>query len=286
MDCKFANSMNIAGFLLSKGINPHRTVGNNFWYCSPVRKEEHPSFKIDREKNLWYDFGTATGGTLIDLVCRMYSVDVPGALLILSGVNSGSAFSVSDRRKSPEPAAGIKLVQVGQLKSPVLHHYLVRRNINPYFATGYCMEVTYQAGQSEKPNFAIGFKNDRGGYELRNRYTKLSTSPKDITTLKGKNGSAVNIFEGFMDFLSALSYFKTKRPGCDTIILNGVGFVKRILDRLPGYSRINLYLDNDRAGVETADRILQIRPDAINRSQIIYPGFKDFNDFLTLTPRK
>ena len=142
------------------------------------------------------------------------------------------------------------------------------------------MEATYQVGAKEWNNFAIGFKNDSGGYELRNRIAKLSTSPKDITTIEGKNRSALNVFEGFMDFLSALTYFKTDRSGCDTIVLNGAGFVKRILDRLPGYHTINLFLDNDKAGLEAAAQIQQIRPDAINRSQNIYPDCKDFNDFL------
>ena len=92
--------------------------------------------------------------------------------------------------------------------------------------------------------------------------------------------SRLNVFEGFMDFLSALTSFKTDRSGCDTIILNGVGFVKRILDRLPDYHTINLFLDNDKAGLEAAAQIQLIRPDTINRSQNIYPDCKDFNDFL------
>jgi DNA primase len=90
----------------------------------------------------------------------------------------------------------------------------------------------------------------------------------------------VNLFEGFMDFLTALTYFKTARAGCDTIVLNGVGFVDKFIELHPNYSRINLYLDNDTAGKEAARRILELRPDAVNRSQIIYPKHKDFNDFL------
>ena len=98
MDCKFANEINIAGFLLSRGINPNKTVGNSFWYCSPIRNEHTPSFKVNRDKNLWYDFGTATGGSLIDLVCQMYHVGVPGALLILSGVTVADRISFIDQR--------------------------------------------------------------------------------------------------------------------------------------------------------------------------------------------
>ncbi len=280
MDCKSANEINIAGFLMSKGINPNKTVGNSFWYCSPIRNERSPSFKVNRDKNIWYDFGTNNGGSLIDLVCRMYHVEVPGALLILSGVSVADRISFIDRRVDISPPARIRIMQIDSLKNKALLQYLINRKINPLFTSRYSAEVTYQVGSNVKSFFAIGFKNDQGGYELRNKYIKLSTSPKDITTIEGRNHLAVNIFEGFMDFLSALTYFKTDRSGCDTIVLNGVGFVKRILDRLPGYQTINLFLDNDKAGLETADQIQLIRPDAINRSMIIYPDFKDFNDFL------
>jgi len=63
-------------------------------------------------------------------------------------------------------------------------------------------------------------------------------------------------------------------------VLNGVGFIQKFIDRLPRYARINLFLDNDRAGQEASDRIAELRPDAVNRSQILYPGFKDYNEFL------
>jgi len=280
MDCKFANEINIAGFLLSKGINPNKTIGNSFWYCSPIRNEHTPSFKVNRDKNLWYDFGTATGGSLIDLVCQMYHVGVPGALLILSGVKPADRISFIDQRVDVTPPVRIEIKHIQPLKNRALFGYLTFRSINPQFASRYAVEATYQVGNKERNNFAIGFKNDSGGYELRNKYDKLSTSPKDITTIEGKNRSAVNVFEGYMDFLSALTYFKTDRSGCDTIVLNGVGFVKRILDRLPGYHTINLFLDNDKAGLDAAAQIQLIRPDALNRSQNIYPDCKDFNDFL------
>ena len=280
MDCKFANEISIAGFLTSRGINPNKTIGNCFWYCSPIRNEHTPSFKVNRDKNLWYDFGTATGGSLIDLVCQMYHVGVPGALLILSGVTVADRISFIDQRVDVTPPVRIEIKHVQPLKNRALFQYLILRRINPLFASRYAVEATYQVGAKEWNNFAIGFKNDCGGYELRNRIAKLSTSPKDITTIEGKNRSALNVFEGFMDFLSALTYFKTDRSGCDTIVLNGAGFVKRILDRLPGYHTINLFLDNDKAGLEAAAQIQLIRPDTINRSQNIYPDCKDFNDFL------
>jgi hypothetical protein len=91
------------------------------------------------------------------------------------------------------------------------------------------------------------------------------------------------VFEGFMDLVSALTYFKTDRQKCDVVVLNGVGLVKDFLQVMGSYSKINLFLDLDPAGKKTAEIILEQRPDAINRSEIIHPDFKDFNAFLTRT---
>jgi len=62
----------------------------------------------------------------------------------------------------------------------------------------------------------------------------------------------------------------------DTIKLNGV----ELIEIMPKYIKINLYLDNDKAGKETVARIQNIREDAVNRSQIIYPQYEDFNEYI------
>ncbi|KAA6304830.1 DNA primase [termite gut metagenome] len=43
-------------------------------YCSPFRKENHPSFKVDYYLNLWRDFGSGEGGSIIDLVMKMETI--------------------------------------------------------------------------------------------------------------------------------------------------------------------------------------------------------------------
>lgn len=289
MNCNQANEINIAGFLQSAGITPETAKGNSFMYCSPFRNEKTASFKVDRVKNVWFDFGTGTGGRLVDLVCQLYRVNVAGALLILSGAAiPEQSFSFQQQNDfANEPQAEIKHIQPIQNKA--LTQYLAGRKINPELAAKYCCEIYYNTYDGQvKSYFAIGFKNDAGGYELRNGIKTLkypkgfkgAISPKDITTIPGANQTAVNVFEGFLDFLSALTYFRIEQPNCSTIVLNGVGLVDRLLQVLPNYSKINLYLDNDSTGSKTAKLIQKNRPDAVNRSNRLYPDHKDFNEFL------
>ena len=289
MNAATANKMSIAGFLQSAGFTPEKANGNVFLYCSPLRNEKTASFKVDRVKNLWFDYGTWKGGSLIDLVCEMYGVDVAGALLTLSGVAiPEQSFSFQQQNEFTDGwKAEIRHLQ--PLQNIALIQYLKSRRIPASIAEKYVTEIYYKAYENQsKAYFAIGFKNDAGGYDLRNGIKTLkypkgfkgAISPKDITTIPGANQTAVNVFEGFMDFLSALTHFETDHANCNTIVLNGVGLVDRLLQVLPDYSKINLYLDNDSAGEKTAGLIQDYRPDAVNRSSRLYPEHKDFNEFI------
>jgi DNA primase len=282
MNCTNANQINIAGFLQSRGIRPNKVAGNSFWYCSPLRNEKTPSFKVDRIKNLWYDFGTSTGGGLLDLVCKIYNVDLPGALLILSGAQIEKTVLPPHEGMSEKHLQETKLeiISMQPLHNPALIQYLGQRKINHHIASLYCREAHYRTHATGKEFFALAFENNRHGYELRSKYFKGSTSPKDITTLRSKDPSGVHVFEGFMDFLSALTYADAPCTTYDTIILNGVGFTDRFMRLMPRYSNIYLFLDNDTAGKEACRRIQDLRPDAENISQRIFPQYKDFNEFL------
>ncbi|KAA6304082.1 DNA primase, partial [termite gut metagenome] len=56
------------------GIMPQRENKQQGMYCSPLRTENHPSFKVDYHLNLWRDFGSGEGGSIIDLVMKMENI--------------------------------------------------------------------------------------------------------------------------------------------------------------------------------------------------------------------
>ena len=61
----------IVEYLEKKGIRPVRKTPTYAVYRSPLREEVHPSFKVDREKNLWIDYAEGRGGSIIDLCMRL-----------------------------------------------------------------------------------------------------------------------------------------------------------------------------------------------------------------------
>ncbi|KAA6334371.1 DNA primase [termite gut metagenome] len=65
------NTISIRGYLAGKNIHPVKHYGYYGMYYSPIREDRNASFKVDFHKNLWKDFGTDEGGTLIDIVMHM-----------------------------------------------------------------------------------------------------------------------------------------------------------------------------------------------------------------------
>jgi hypothetical protein len=267
--------MNIVGFLKSQGKSPEKSNGNGLMYCSPFRNEKDASFKVDQVKNVWFDFGTGNGGRLVDLVCQMYNVNVPGALLILSGADISTQSLSFDKQEETNSSIVIKHVQ--ELQNKALLQYLKKRNIPFRIASMYLNEAYYKV--NDKQYFALAFKNDKGGYELRNEYFKGGNSPKYFTEIPGTENT-INLFEGFMDFLSSLVYFGKDRPANTTIILNSVSNFGMIEHKLIKAAKIYSYMDNDTAGQKTFTRLKEVNPNSINRSEQIHPEYKDFNEFL------
>lgn len=112
--------------------------------------------------------------------------------------------------------------------------------------------------------------------ELRNRFFKGCIPPKDIS-LK-RNGSEVcAVFEGFMDYLSAM---QMGIIASDWLVLNSVSNVEKALQVLGDYQRIECYLDNDEAGRRTFDRLRVNFGDKVVDCSSLYAGHKDLNEYL------
>lgn len=56
MDAKAINKFPIREYLAARGIHPAKDRGYYGLYHSPLREDHTPSFKVDYEQNLWYDF--------------------------------------------------------------------------------------------------------------------------------------------------------------------------------------------------------------------------------------
>lgn len=75
MTIEESKNIKLADYLHSLGYNPIKQQGNSLWYKSPLREEQEPSFKVNTDRNLWYDFGAGKGGNIIALAQELYASD-------------------------------------------------------------------------------------------------------------------------------------------------------------------------------------------------------------------
>ena len=193
----------IVDYLARSGYKPKLTKDVNYWYCSPLRSELTPSFKVNAERNQWYDFGTGDHGDIIDLVCALQHCSTAEAMRSLSRLKEtlpAESFSFGGTTPVSLQRSSMELIGIQAVKHPKLLLYLSERGLQPSDVSPLLSEVYYKV--SEKCFFALGFPNDAGGWELRNPYFKGCFAPKAISTIKGTDSHKLQLFEGFMDFLS------------------------------------------------------------------------------------
>ena len=282
----------IVDYLARSGYKPKLTKGVNYWYYSPLRSELTPSFKVNAERNQWYDFGTGDHGDIIDLVCALQHCSTAEAMRRLSalkGVRLAPSFSFGGITPLRSQAPSMELISVQAVKHPKLLLYLSERGLQPSDVSPFLSEVYYKV--SEKCFFALGFPNDAGGWELRNPYFKGCFAPKAISTIKGTDSHKLQLFEGFMDFLS----WRKLHPEvqAESIMLNSLTLLPKLIPTLHPYPLIECFLDNDKAG----DRATKQLIDAglpVKDMRACYAPYKDINEYLILaeqrkkilTPRK
>lgn len=81
MTIQEAKQIRIADYLQSLGYTPVKQQGNSLWYKSPFREETEASFKVNTDRNLWFDYGLGRGGNIITLAQELYASDYVPYLL-------------------------------------------------------------------------------------------------------------------------------------------------------------------------------------------------------------
>ena len=272
----YSNRISVRDFLARRGIQPKYERNGYGMYLSPLREERTPSFKVDYVRNLWYDFGLGEGGTLLTLVMRLERCDRYAAIRILSSGEIRQAESTSLSSGIYErPAVGgvspvlrpaavpaLRILSDAPLRHPALVGYLASRGIVLSVAAAFCREVRYEV--NGRAFFAVGFRNDAGGWELRYERFKGGSSPKHITTIDNRSDTVI-AFEGFMDFLAYLSLKHPERLRIDAAVLNSVVNLPKAIPFLSRHPVIHAFFDNDEAGRKTTSDLIRLCP----RSEVI-----------------
>ena len=279
----------IVEYLERKGIKPVRRTPSYALYCSPLREETHPSFKVDTEKNLWVDYAEGRGGSIIDLYMRLEDCTLSEAICRLGqNVSGNTAHSYSSpKRETPissnqrehVTASGTRrLTSISDTLPPHLQEYLKKeRCIDLEKATPFLKCISYEV--RGRRHEAIGFANSSGGYELRDNNTfKGTVAPKDITPIFENKAQPVYLFEGFMDFLSFLSMKGEVTNQC--LVMNSVSNVVRSIHYLNkrNITSVRAFLDNDDVGRKAVQEFVNAGF-KVEDMAVYYRDFKDLNEY-------
>ncbi|WP_375418152.1 toprim domain-containing protein [uncultured Hymenobacter sp.] len=283
------------------------SAGGNHFFISPFRPDEQtPSFVVSEHKNVWADFGMApdpgqkaAGGDVLKLVMLLTGFALPQARQVLRSWAADLA--------TPQELAGLPPVPKGRqissgrltfedvrtepLQWAALTQYLTGRGIDwglvqrSQRLLAHLQQIFYRPAGStrEKPYFGLGWKT-AAGWEVRSPKFQGTIGGKGLTWLPGREPGVV-VFEGFMDYLSALTYYKRPYFNSTVLVLNSVSLLMESLPQLLEAPVVHWFGDNDAAGERALRLLRQALPAGrVQAHNELYRGYKDFNDFLTKTP--
>lgn len=280
MNCEKAKTIQLTMILDKLGVCKIRTSGNDVWYLSPFRKEKSASFKVNTQKNVFYDFGEGFGGNALDFVVHYYNCDVADALKILNRYFNSFSFHQQPIKTSAENAYNKKsyeITSVQMLNNPLLIQYLKSRKLHLEICRKYLCEVNYQI--NDKKYFGVGFKNDKNGFEIRNKYVKLCLGKKWHTHIKN-NAESIAVFESWSDFIAMMTLYPKIENTNDFFILNSLAMLANLDVVVEKYNNIFLALDRDEAGTKVTERCMKKWEEKCTDFRYLYPKAKDVNEFL------
>ena len=280
INCETARNFSVEKALEKLGHFPKKTTEKEAWFLSPFRSETQASFKVSKTKNRWYDHGEGIGGNVIDLVCQILKCSIQDTLMFL---NDSIPINIMKQQHQWDIApinimtgANIEIIKVQEIMHPALDQYLKLRGISLAIAKRYCKEVWYKYNNTHF--FAIGLKNNKNGWELRNKIFKNSSSPKSYTYIQN-NSKQVIILEGMFDLLSLATLDDDLLKTSDILVLNSIAFIKLIEKYIGNYELVHLYLDNDNGGHLATMSLIKKYNHVIDQRHI-YKNHKDLNDLI------
>ncbi|WP_339848276.1 toprim domain-containing protein [uncultured Dokdonia sp.] len=264
----------IITFLALYGYQPKIIKNSDYWYLSPFRTENKPSFKICSKINRWYDHGEGVGGSIIDLVMRLHKIDFHSAVMKISKKNISQAQCLQSSNSKRD--LSISIVKNIRPQHPALLEYTNQRKITQEIILRHLREIHYTV--IDRNYFALGFQNNKTGWEVRNKRFKGCIGHKAITLIK-HNQRNIKVFEGFFDYLSFLELMKAESINSDFLILNSTSLVLESLNIIDRYDSVQLYLDNDKSG-KNATQVLINNCQNITNNSHLFDGYIDLNGFL------
>ncbi|NQX97529.1 MAG: toprim domain-containing protein [Flavobacteriales bacterium] len=289
-----AQKLKIIDILSSMGVQPAKQVTNpqnglQYIYNSPFRSDDHPSFVVTLNKNLYYDSGTGEGGNVknfLALCSGSHRDDIKSGLAWADniGMKPPTLFEPFERNSptsiEKKGNSTLELVGVKSLFYYPLKNYIAERGITFEIANKYLKEVVFRNTKQDVKYSAIGFKSG-GTWELRKRKFKGTLGTGKSITIFEKNTSELLLFTGFFDFLSYLQAKTLLEPPKTALVLNSDRLIQKAMQYIENHNidTVEYFKDNDDSGFQTLIDLKKSKAQIIDISKT-YAKYKDLNEWL------
>lgn len=275
MNCEeIKEKISIRSVLESFNLFPVKENRKTAFYFALDREESTPSLSVDFVKNKAFDFGTGKSYDVISIVQQINQCSVSEALKYLDKFEFFVQKEIQNEETKQQ--CNYKILSVREIQHPALIQYLKSRKV--YEQKDLVKEIEYEL--NTKKYFGIGFFNNSGGVEIRNKYSKICLGKKDVTLIKNdlKMSNEILVFEGFFDYLTYKNLEKKENPIYDFLILNSIAMLFKVEKVLNEYNKISLFLDNDANGKSVSQKI-QNQYKNVEDCSFLFSDFKDLNEW-------
>jgi len=151
---------------------------------------------VNKILNTRYDFGAGFGGDGIKLVRDIYNISVSQALERLDGVCFPSpARQLAQQARLKTQKSGLTITDISELRYFPLVEYLKSRAIPIEIARQHAVQIEF-CNKNGKFQKAIGFCNDAGSFEIRNKLFKgFIGDTRTITSIQLEHRQDIYLFE-------------------------------------------------------------------------------------------
>jgi len=271
-----ANSVDLVELLERRGEKLKKDFNDYRWVSG------HTSVTI--RGNQWYRHSADRGGYPVGFCMEFLGMDYQEAMTFLLG---GDAPQIDCSKPPPEPKEFILpkanrtmyrlyayLTQTRGIAPDVVTEFVHQRKIfedadyhNVVFVGKDKNGDAKWAGKKSTNSFGQSYRGNVAGSDKRYSFNHVGA------------GTSLFVFEAPIDMMSYITMYPTGWKEQNYISLDGVAEkpLLHFLSRNPHITDVYLCLDNDRAGQEANERIMQTLAEHGLRVEILMPELKDWN---------
>lgn len=257
-------------------------------------ENQNQKFAVCKES--WHDFKNVTeaGGKAIKAVMLFEKLNWLEAVhFIKDFLGKNYSFSEIETLKiEADKSHDYEFFEITKIIKPnheKLIGYFEKRGISKQTLIDYARQIHFvrQVKGEMKHSFGIGFKNQSGGYEIKNEYMPTKLGAGDFSQVGNLQSTKIFVAEGMTDIFSMIEILKKKGRNPNEfrfVSLNSMNNTDSFLKYFKSQSlEFLLCLDGDMAGEKATQKMLaelgDKAQDIRTRFGIKEGGIKDLNDY-------